>query len=128
MKYDIKHRGYNNNSGYYLNCGMSQYKGTPEVSVTELPRPRYENKENVKSMLTVMNESLIKKNNKVLEKLDEPLEETVELGVADGIGASKKTINRIEISIEKKADPSQLGRMTFPIKAQQKMLAENSTL
>ena len=55
-----KIKGYNNDSGLiYKSCGMSQYEGKIELPVdNEYDTAEYENKENVKQTLDLMNDGL----------------------------------------------------------------------
>ena len=55
-----KIKGYNNDSGLiYKSCGMSQYEGKVELPVdNEYDTAEYENKENVKKTLDLMNDGL----------------------------------------------------------------------
>ena len=45
LQYPVsRHRGYNNDSGrVYKDCGMTQYKGPPQINDTQAPEPTYEN-------------------------------------------------------------------------------------
>jgi hypothetical protein len=64
--------GYNNASGMsYLNCGMSQYEKV-DKPIDDYETADFENKENTKEMMVLMNDNLdIEKVSKVVQKEEE---------------------------------------------------------
>ena len=53
------HRGFNNDSGrIYKDCGMTQYKGPPEIDDSQSPEPTYENAAAESRELKSMNDGL----------------------------------------------------------------------
>jgi hypothetical protein len=56
---NTKHRGYNNGSGFYNNCGLDQYKGNPIYWTGEKEAPLYQNEENVSLLMKTLHDKPI---------------------------------------------------------------------
>ena len=116
---NIKHRGYNNDSGliYKYQCGKSQYKGEIKYEKNDLPEPEYENAENVNKLLVCMNNDV--KQPKIDEDGNLVLKYEVDEGTKTITSAKVDSVNDNEMEM-----PSTSVKLDIPEKYKKKRLTK----